>query len=79
MKITLTTTRRAVTLLLLCLFAVVPAFARQPRQHLTGHVRDIASNGQAPLVGTLSSGQRIHLSMVFPTRNRETGSWNFAG
>ena len=54
-KVTPPPTSIAVTLLLLCLFAIAPAFAQQPLQRLTDHVPTIVANGQAPLLGSLLS------------------------
>lgn len=44
--------------------------AKAQLQQLTGHVPDIVKNGQAPLVSILPGGQKMHLSIVLPIRNK---------
>ncbi len=44
--------------------------ARAQLQQLTGHVPDMVKNGQAPLVSILPGGQKMHLSIVLPLRNK---------
>uniref|UniRef100_E6PYP8 Peptidase S53 activation domain-containing protein n=1 Tax=mine drainage metagenome TaxID=410659 RepID=E6PYP8_9ZZZZ len=65
-----TTIRIAVTLFLLCLFAITPAFAQPSLQRLKGHVPTIVANGQAPLLSMLPASQKLHLSIVLPLRNQ---------
>jgi len=52
------------------MLSTVPTLAKSPSQTLRGHVPSAVSSGQAKLVGSLPSKQRLSLSIVLPLRNQ---------
>ncbi len=54
--------------LLLVFASSIPAALAQPQSLLTGHVRDVTVNGQAPFVGRLPATQSMRIDIVLPTR-----------
>ena len=64
---------RRLSVFLLMIAAMVSALnlvcQAQPQAALTHHVREVTANGQAPLIGHLSSTQSMRLVLVLPHRN----------